>query len=632
MTLYTSDYALGSNYPLNHARILYAPFTGTVTAGGTNGDYAANDYTNQRWDAPAGVASWGLDAGLVAPLDTIFIAAHNLSGATIKAQLSGQVWKNMALWSEALNEGIWGKTRASITKNATAIPAAFGSFVVADKLVEDTTATNTHFTVQAVTAVSGTYYTLSVYAKAGERTHIRPAFSSSTGVFPSPDISTIFNLSNGTIFGGTAGAGAVMEDLGGGWYRCSITAQAIATGSVNFILGLHDGTSITYTGDGTSGLYLWGAQFEAAEAVTDYVPRFGSSETVTNAALQSETFDNASWTKTRVTISANVAEAPDGTTSADKLVEDGTVANTHLMLQQYAVTSGTYYTYSIYAKAAERTHVRLNFGGDNGAFSDAGAVFDLSDGSVFNQTAGIGAVIEDIGDGLYRCSATALALATVTGVLRTELHDGTSVIYDGDGASGIYVWGAQFQTGSMVTTYIKTTTAPVASAYHDITSWLSVPDTSTIAIMANSGGVAYQTQKFRIVISEGTGKSIGIIRGGAALQMSRPVFGGVRPIGLNRAVETRHSITETGQWLGRTIQRQAATSEMSWMHLTAEWYRANFKAFAEALPQTPFGLIQNPSKMPESVAWCWTDQVPQPENMGIRDFMQVSLPVTGFLE
>jgi hypothetical protein len=71
---------------------------------------------------------------------------------------------------------------------------------------------------------------------------------------------------------------------------------------------------------------------------------------------------------------------------------------------------------------------------------------------------------------------------------------------------------------------------------------------------------------------------------------------------------------------------------MSWMHLTAEWYRANFKAFAEALPQTPFGLIQNPSKMPESVAWCWTDQVPQPENMGIRDFMQVSLPVTGFLE
>jgi hypothetical protein len=216
--------------------------------------------------------------------------------------------------------------------------------------------------------------------------------------------------------------------------------------------------------------------------------------------------------------------------------------------------------------------------------------------------------------------------------LRTELHDGTSVIYDGDGASGIYVWGAQFQTGSMVTTYIKTTTAPVASAYHDITSWLSVPDTSTIAIMANSGGVAYQTQKFRIVISEGTGKSIGIIRGGAALQMSRPVFGGVRPIGLNRAVETRHSITETGQWLGRTIQRQAATSEMSWMHLTAEWYRANFKAFAEALPQTPFGLIQNPSKMPESVAWCWTDQVPQPENMGIRDFMQVSLPVTGFLE
>jgi hypothetical protein len=36
--------------------------------------------------------------------------------------------------------------------------------------------------------------------------------------------------------------------------------------------------------------------------------------------------------------------------------------------------------------------------------------------------------------------------------------------------------------------------------------------------------------------------------------------------------------------------------------------------------------------MPESVAWCWTDETPAPANMGVKDYMQVSLGITGFLE
>jgi hypothetical protein len=114
--------------------------------------------------------------------------------------------------------------------------------------------------------------------------------------------------------------------------------------------------------------------------------------------------------------------------------------------------------------------------------------------------------------------------------------------------------------------------------------------------------------------------------------MQQAVFGGVQPIGLNRIVETRHSMSETGQWLGRTIQRQARRTQMDWAHLTADWYRANFEPFSLALPQTPFGLIQNPARMPESVAWCWTDDTPTPSNMGIKNLMQVSLGITGYLE
>lgn len=158
-------------------------------------------------------------------------------------------------------------------------------------------------------------------------------------------------------------------------------------------------------------------------------------------------------------------------------------------------------------------------------------------------------------------------------------------------------------------------------------------DNSVIAVMFNTGtGAPHVIRRVRITVSgSGTDAAVGIIRWGKALQMVRPVFGGVRPIGLARAVETRHAISETGQWLGRMVQRQAAPSEMNWEHLPDDWYRANFQPFSLALPQTPFGLIQNPLRMPESVAWCWCDQAPVPEYMGIRNLMQVSLPVTGYL-
>jgi hypothetical protein len=157
-------------------------------------------------------------------------------------------------------------------------------------------------------------------------------------------------------------------------------------------------------------------------------------------------------------------------------------------------------------------------------------------------------------------------------------------------------------------------------------------DNDAIAVMINNAGTPYNIREFRLRVTGATPAQIGIIRAGVALQMQQPVFGGVQPIGLSRLIETRHAISETGQWLGRTVQRQALRTTMDWQHLDSAWYRANFQPFAKTLPQKPFGLIQNPSRMPESVAWCWTDESPAPSNMGVRDLMAVSLNITGFLE
>lgn len=194
------------------------------------------------------------------------------------------------------------------------------------------------------------------------------------------------------------------------------------------------------------------------------------------------------------------------------------------------------------------------------------------------------------------------------------------------------VFIAAHNLGSTGSTVLIQTASTLGGAF--TTRATIVPtDNSTIAVMINNAGAPYSIRELRVqVTGASSAVQIGIIRAGVALQMTQPVFSGVKPIGLSRAVETRQAVSETGQWLGRTIQRQAAPSQMDWSHLDDAWYKANFQPFALSLPQTPFGLIQNPSAMPESVAWCWTDAVPVPEYMGVRAYMQVSLPVTGFLE
>jgi hypothetical protein len=194
------------------------------------------------------------------------------------------------------------------------------------------------------------------------------------------------------------------------------------------------------------------------------------------------------------------------------------------------------------------------------------------------------------------------------------------------------VFIAAHNLGSTGSTVLVQTASTLGGAF--TTRATVVPtDDSTIAVMINNAGAPYSVREIRIRVTGASGAAeIGIIRAGKALQMQRPVFGGVAPIGLNRLIETRHAISETGQWLGRTIQRQARRTTMDWQHLEAAWYRSDFEPFSLTLPQAPFGLIQNPLRMPESVAWCWVDQPPAPSNMGVRDLMSVSLEITGYLE
>jgi hypothetical protein len=163
-----------------------------------------------------------------------------------------------------------------------------------------------------------------------------------------------------------------------------------------------------------------------------------------------EQFDNASWSKQQSTVSANAGAAPDGTTTADKLIPS--VVNDSHWVGQNVTVSSVAYTFSFYAKADGYSIVQiLNSNSANDRIN-----FDLSNGTVGSALNYTG-TITDVGSGRYRCTATFTASAGTAAWARIGIvPDSTSLrgaAFAGDGTSGVLIWGAQLELGSTATGY-----------------------------------------------------------------------------------------------------------------------------------------------------------------------------------
>ena len=446
---------------------------------------------------------------------------------------------NLATYSEHFDNAAWTKTNIAVTPNSALAP---DNTFTAD-LIAGNGASGNHWLFNNTNDSSAGTRTYSIYAKANTHNFIQVLFSGDGGPYAN------FNLSTGVVGNTGTSTTASIQAVGNGWYRCIVyTSSASAT--TPYVALVSSATAIRAESNSLStSVYLWAAQSEfSASFPTSYIPTpatftsrastatyydangviqtaasnvarsaayFPDSNGVmrpagllleaagTNLMTYSEQFDNAAWTKANATITANAAVAPDGATTADKIVEDNTTAF-HVAFDGFSAAASTRYSFSVYVKAAERSWAQFALGPST-YFGGVGvsAYFNLTSGTVgtvtSNATALSSATMQKLPNGWYLCTLTATTNAASGGAnayIRIANADG-GASYLGDGSSGIYIWGAQLEASPYATSYIPTTTATVTRSA-DVSSSATVTRSADVASITGTNFSSWYNQ------SEGT--------------------------------------------------------------------------------------------------------------------------------
>lgn len=259
------------------------------------------------------------------------------------------------------------------------------------------------------------------------------------------------------------------------------TAQGAAASSLTLAAGA---SAVDDAYNKMAVAIISGAGAAQQRVITDYV---GASKLATvdvpwssNMLLHSQALDNATWLKYEATVTGNAGVAPDGTTTADTLLET-TLSDQHYAYVAITTGIGTIYTLSGYFhNGIGRDWVR--FGEWSGAGGAHYAWFNLTTGAV-GTVSGCTATMELCADGWYRCIVTFTAtVSSGAYVFAFNANADGATSYVGDVTKGVYAWGIQLEVGSTATPYIATTSTAVA-----------LPNNTSVYNLINRPNACYNT-------------------------------------------------------------------------------------------------------------------------------------------
>ena len=178
---------------------------------------------------------------------------------------------------------------------------------------------------------------------------------------------------------------------------------------------------------------------------------------VPNLLQDTQKFESSAWVPLNTIISGDAIESPNINFTANKLTENTLNANHNISQTVSGLSTGQTYSFGVYAKSTER-FLQLNFS-YTGVAGNPRANFDLVNGVTGTVDGALTASIVDEGNGWYRCSVSFTPNLTSFNIGFTIITSSTATRAEahlGDGASGVFIWGAQLELGSSATEYFPT--------------------------------------------------------------------------------------------------------------------------------------------------------------------------------